>query len=243
MTRVWGAGGRPHVRPCGGQDPGLGPSRQVLPCVPGPGPPATPLVFSVSVKPSRDQPSARSAVLQPRLPSSGEAPRGGGTPEPPQEGKNMLLELPQQSGPPGTSCLPRLSKHSRALATGTKGFCVPAAPRLPGSVPAASAGRALGQGTCCVRRPPWTGSSAVRGGAPPAGTGGRGQGRGRAGPGAGEGAGRGGAEVGVGVGVGAGSGAGSGAGAGAGAGPGSSTWCEQGAAPHQPRGLPGLKRN
>ena len=91
MTSVWGAGGRPHVRSCGGRDPGLGPSRQVLPCVPGPGPPATPLGFSMSVKPWRDQPSACSAVLQPRLPSPGEAPRGGGTPEPPQEGKNVLL--------------------------------------------------------------------------------------------------------------------------------------------------------
>lgn len=220
MTSVWGAGGRPHVRPCGGQDPGLGPSRQVLPCVPGPGPPATSLVFSVSVKPSRDQPSARSAILQPRLPSSGEAPRGGGTPEPPQEGKNMLLELSQQSGPPGTSCLPRLSKHSRALATGTKGFCVPAAPRLPGSVPAASAGRALGQGTCCVRRPPWTGSSAVRGGAPPAGTGGRGpgagpgraRGGGRGGAGRGRGGGGGGGGGGLGGGLGGGRGRGRGAG-------------------------------
>ena len=57
------------------------------------------------------------------------------TPEPPQEGKNAPLELSQQSRPPGTSCLPRLSKPSRAPATGTKGLCVQGGP--PGRGPAA----------------------------------------------------------------------------------------------------------
>lgn len=103
MSSVWGAGGRPHVRSCGGQDPVLGRSRQLLPCVPGPGPP--PSSPCASACPSNPRGTSRS----PTLPSC--SPSWWETPEPPQEGKNALLELLQQSGPPGTS-LPRLSEHA-----------------------------------------------------------------------------------------------------------------------------------
>lgn len=133
-------GPRPRLR---GQDPaetGPAPAAPASPSLVslGQGPPTTP-------RPPRPRQTLEGAAERPLCrpaapPACGKAPgqpRGSpsrwGTPEPPQEGKSALLEVSQQNGPRGTSCLPRLRKHS--LAAGTKGLCLPAAPRLPAQPP------------------------------------------------------------------------------------------------------------
>lgn len=156
-THGGGGGVALRLRKCDDQRVGVRwtPPRPLLR---GTGPSAGPVSPAPSLRPwARTPPSSpcasacpsnpRGTSRSPTLPSC--SPWWWETPEPPQEGRNALLELSQQSAPPGTS-LPRLSEHAGPWQPHKGPLCA-RAPRLPGSVPAASAGRAARQGTCSLR--------------------------------------------------------------------------------------------